>query len=117
MQDAITALHCEAADAKKSDWPQIVALYRLMERVAPCDIVRLTRNAVNLAVAVSYGERGRRALELMAPRLNGYQPYFETEADLMHRTGHFERARVAYGLPLVLTTGRAEPNAFSFITG
>ncbi len=35
LQAAIAAVHAEAARAEDTDWPQIVALYRLLSRVAP----------------------------------------------------------------------------------
>src|SRR5262249_43143133 len=35
LQAAIAALHCEAVRAEDTDWPQIVRLYELLERVQP----------------------------------------------------------------------------------
>jgi RNA polymerase sigma factor (sigma-70 family) len=48
LQAAIAAVHGEAATASATDWPQILALYDLLEAVAPGPIVRLNR-----AVAVA----------------------------------------------------------------
>ena len=106
LQAAITALHCEAASAKETDWPQIAALYRLMEQIAPSDIVRL-----NLAVAVSYAEGAEKALGMMEPlarSLGKYQPYFAAKADMLRRAGQIAQARVAYESALALTTGQAD---------
>ena len=106
LQAAITALHCEAANAEQTDWPQIAALYRLMEQIAPSDIVRL-----NLAVAVSYAEGAEPALEMLKPlaqRLENYQPYHAARADMLRRAGQFEPARVSYKAALALTTGEAD---------
>jgi RNA polymerase sigma-70 factor (ECF subfamily) len=106
LQAAINALHCEAANAKETDWPQIAALYRLMEQIAPGDIVRL-----NLAVAVSYAEGAEQALELMEPlarRLDKYQPYFAAKADMLRRAGQFMAARVSYETALALTAAGAD---------
>jgi RNA polymerase sigma factor (sigma-70 family) len=48
VQAAIAALHDEAASAGATDWPQILALYEVLEQVAPGPVVRLSR-AVALA--------------------------------------------------------------------
>ena len=106
LQAAITALHCEAANAKETDWPQIAALYRLLEQIAPSDIVRL-----NLAVAVSYADGAEHALELMEPlirRLDKYQPYIAAKADMLRRAGQFGAARASYESALALTTAQAD---------
>ncbi len=48
VQAAIAALHDEAPSADATDWPQILALYEVLEQVAPGPVVRLGR-AVALA--------------------------------------------------------------------
>jgi RNA polymerase sigma factor (sigma-70 family) len=48
LQAAIAAVHGEAATAEQTDWPQILALYDVLERVSPTAIV-----AMNRAVAVA----------------------------------------------------------------
>ncbi|MEN1728409.1 MAG: DUF6596 domain-containing protein, partial [Pseudomonadota bacterium] len=50
-QAAIAALHCEAESAASTDWPQIAALYALLEQQAPNPVVTLNR-------AVALGEAG-----------------------------------------------------------
>jgi RNA polymerase sigma-70 factor (ECF subfamily) len=35
VEAAIAALHCEAARAEDTDWPQIVRLYDVLERLQP----------------------------------------------------------------------------------
>src|SRR5207244_3491834 len=45
LQAAIAALHCDAARAEDTDWPQIVRLYDLLERLQPSPIVSLNRAA------------------------------------------------------------------------
>jgi len=54
LQAAIAAVHDEAARAEDTDWPQILALYGLLERVAPSPIVTLNRA---VAVAMVQGPR------------------------------------------------------------
>jgi RNA polymerase sigma factor (sigma-70 family) len=48
VQAAIAAVHDEAARAEETDWPQILALYGVLERLAPGPAV-----ALNRAVAVA----------------------------------------------------------------
>jgi predicted RNA polymerase sigma factor len=55
LQAAIAAVHDEAASADDTDWPQILALYRLLERVAPNPMVTL-----NHAVALAMVDGARR---------------------------------------------------------
>jgi RNA polymerase sigma factor (sigma-70 family) len=60
LQAAIAALHAEAARAEDTDWPQILALYDLLERVSPNPVVTLNR-----AVAVAMVEGPHAALDLL----------------------------------------------------
>lgn len=48
LQAAIAAVHADAPTAAATDWPQILALYDMLERVDPSDAVRLCR-AIALA--------------------------------------------------------------------
>jgi RNA polymerase sigma factor (sigma-70 family) len=48
LQAAIAALHDEAPSAAETDWPQIQALYEVLERISPGPVVTLNR-----AVAVA----------------------------------------------------------------
>src|SRR5437867_4429844 len=48
LQAAIAALHCQAARAEDTDWPQIARLYEVLERVQPSPVV-----ALNHAIAVA----------------------------------------------------------------
>ena len=49
VQAAITAVHDEAKSAEATDWPQILALYEVLERVSPGPVVTLNR-AVDVAM-------------------------------------------------------------------
>jgi predicted RNA polymerase sigma factor len=49
IEAAIAALHDDAASADETDWPQILALYEVLEQVAPGPVVTLSR-AVALAM-------------------------------------------------------------------
>jgi RNA polymerase sigma factor (sigma-70 family) len=54
LQAAIAAVHDEAATAAETDWPQILALYDVLEQVSPGPVVTLNRA---VAVAMVNGPR------------------------------------------------------------
>lgn len=59
LQAAIAAVHDEAPSANATDWPQILALYEVLERVSPGPVVTLNRA---VAVAMVHGPRAGLAL-------------------------------------------------------
>jgi RNA polymerase sigma factor (sigma-70 family) len=59
LQAAIAAVHDEAPTAADTDWPQILALYEVLERVSPGPVVTLNRA---VAVAMVHGPRAGLAL-------------------------------------------------------
>jgi RNA polymerase sigma factor (sigma-70 family) len=59
VQAAIAAVHDEAATATETDWPQILALYEVLERVSPGPVVTLNRA---VALAMVHGPRAGLAL-------------------------------------------------------
>jgi predicted RNA polymerase sigma factor len=59
LQAAIAAVHDEAASSEETDWPQILALYEVLELVSPSPIVTLNRA---VAVAMVNGPRAGLAL-------------------------------------------------------
>ena len=54
LQAAIAAVHDEAPTATETDWPQILALYEVLEHVSPSPIITLNRA---VAVAMVHGPR------------------------------------------------------------
>ncbi len=60
LQAAIAAVHDEAPSAAETDWPQILALYDLLERVSPGPVVTLNR-----AVALAMVDGPRAGLALL----------------------------------------------------
>jgi len=59
LQGAIAAVHDEAPSAEETDWPQILALYEVLEQVSPGPVVTLNRA---VAVAMVHGPRAGLAL-------------------------------------------------------
>jgi RNA polymerase sigma factor (sigma-70 family) len=63
LQAAIAAIHDEAPRADDTDWPQILALYGVLERLSPNPMVTLNRA---VAVAMVHGpQAGLRLLETL----------------------------------------------------
>ncbi len=60
LQAAIAAIHDEAPSAKETDWPQILALYEVLQQVSPGPVVTLNR-----AVAVAMVDGPRAGLALL----------------------------------------------------
>ncbi|MFY9574868.1 MAG: RNA polymerase sigma factor [Blastocatellia bacterium] len=108
VQAAIAAVHCRAARAGDTDWPQIVRLYDLLEQLQPSPIVSLNR-----AVAVAMVEGPRRGLELIdqllaAGDLDDYHLLHAARADLLRRSGSSLEAGRSYKQALGLVTNDSE---------
>ncbi len=108
LQAAIAALHCQAARAEDTDWPQIVRLYDLLDRLQPSPIVSLNRAA---AVAMADGPRPALALiDALAAtgELDRYHLLHAARADLLRRLGSSAEAAKSYARALALVTNDAE---------
>ena len=108
LQAAIAALHCRAARAEDTDWPQILRLYELLERIQPSPIVSLNR-----AVAVAMVDGPRRGLELIealaaSGDLDVYHLLHAARADLLRRIGSAAEAAKSYARALELVTHDSE---------
>jgi RNA polymerase sigma-70 factor (ECF subfamily) len=114
LQSAIAALHAEASRAEDTDWPQIVALYDTLVRVAPTPVIALNRA---VAVAMVDGpQEGLAAIDALtaAGALDDYGPLHAARADMLRRLGRRQEAAEAYqrGVELI-----ANPTERSFLTG
>jgi RNA polymerase sigma-70 factor (ECF subfamily) len=108
LQAAIAALHCQAARAGDTDWPQIVRLYDELERLQPSPVVSLNR-----AVAVAMAEGPRPALAIIdrlaaAGDLDNYHLLHAARADLLRRAGSPSEAAKSYTRALALVTNDSE---------
>jgi RNA polymerase sigma-70 factor (ECF subfamily) len=108
LQAAISAVHCQAARAVDTDWPQIVSLYDVLERLQPSPIVSLNR-AVALAMA-SGPEAGLEIVDRLAASsdLDGYHLLHAARADLLRRMGAWAEAAKSYRRALELVTNQSE---------
>nr|WP_245929856.1 DUF6596 domain-containing protein [Allonocardiopsis opalescens] len=96
LQAAIAAVHDEAPDAAGTDWPQILALYDLLERIEPNPMVTLNRAA---ALAEVHGpDAGLAALAALDgdERIAGHHRLDAVRAHLLERAGETDAARAAY---------------------
>jgi RNA polymerase sigma-70 factor, ECF subfamily len=106
LQAAIAALHCQAARAEDTDWPQIAGLYELLERLQPSPIVALNRAA---AVAMVNGpQAGLALMEALSAELDNYHLLHAARADLLRRAGAFAEAAQSYQRALALVTNKSE---------
>lgn len=108
IQAAIAALHCTAAKPEETDWPQISALYTVLERIYPTPVVRLNRA---VAVAMDRGpEAGLAELDGLpdASTLDRHHLYHSARADLLRRLGREAEARNAYDRALALCENPVE---------
>jgi RNA polymerase sigma factor (sigma-70 family) len=96
LQAAIAALHDEAARPEGTDWPQILALYGLLQRMSDNPMVALNRA---IAAAMVHGpEAGLRLLaELDGDlRISGHYRLDAVRAHLFEKAGDRERALEHY---------------------
>jgi RNA polymerase sigma-70 factor (ECF subfamily) len=108
LQAAIAAVHCRAARAESTDWPHVVRLYDLLERVQPSPIVSLNRA---VAVAMVNGpERGLALVDALAAGgdLDRYHLLHAARADLLRRLGSSAAAAASYARALELATNDSE---------
>ncbi|GAA5185415.1 sigma factor-like helix-turn-helix DNA-binding protein [Rugosimonospora acidiphila] len=99
LQAAIAATHDDAATAEETDWPQVHALYLILERIAPNPMVTLNR-----AIALAETDGPRAGLALLSTldgdeRLAGHHRLLSVRAHLLEKIGdtagayeHYRRA-------------------------
>jgi RNA polymerase sigma factor (sigma-70 family) len=107
VQAAIAAVHAEATRAEDTDWPQIVALYRVLERVGGRNPVWRLNEAV--AVGMAQGpEAGLALLEGLDGALAESHRVEAVRAHLLELAGDGARAREAYRAAARRTTSLPE---------
>nr|WP_203644597.1 sigma-70 family RNA polymerase sigma factor [Streptomyces sp. SID14478] len=96
VQAAIAAVHDEAKTAELTDWPQILALYGVLEQISPNPFVALNR--VVAAAMVEGPEAGLAALRPLEsdPRLHGHHRLFAVRAHLRRLAGDRDGAIADY---------------------
>ena len=108
IQAAIAALHDEAPSDAETDWPQILAFYELLDRIAPGPVVTLNKA---VAVARTHGPLAGLATlgELEGDqRMTGNHRVEAVRAHLLEQAGFRAEARAAYETAAKLTTSVPE---------
>jgi predicted RNA polymerase sigma factor len=96
LQAAIAAIHDEAEHIDATDWPQILALYELLEQIAPNPMVTLNR-----AVALAMVRGPAAGLDLLATlqsdhRMARHHRLLATRAHLLELAGEHQAATASY---------------------
>jgi RNA polymerase sigma factor (sigma-70 family) len=110
LQAAIAAVHDEAAKVEDTDWPQILALYELLQRVAPSPMVTLNHA---IAAAMVYGPA--HGLELLRaldsdPRVACHYRLDAVRAHLLEKISDHQAAIKHYRIAAARTTSMPERN-------
>ena len=106
IQAAIAALHDRAPRAEDTDWPQILALYGLLEQVTGNPVVTLNRA---VAAAMADGPAaGLALLDALGDRLDGHYRVDVVRAHLLELAGDAEGAREHYRAAAARTTSLPE---------
>ena len=104
LQAAIAAVHAEAGDAARTDWPQILALYRMLDAVEPGPAVH-----IGLATAMAEVDgpaSGLAWLERFPDPRN--HRYHAVKGHLLLRAGEPAAAREAFARAAALTASIPE---------
>jgi RNA polymerase sigma factor (sigma-70 family) len=110
LQAAIAAVHDEATRAEDTDWPQILALYGLLQRLSDNPMVALNRA---IAAAMVHGPpTGLELLDALESdaRLRGHYRLDAVRGHLLEMTGDRERAIVHFRAAAERTTSIPERN-------
>ncbi len=108
LQAAIAALHDQAPSVERTDWRQIVALYSMLQSMAPSPLV-----ALNRAVAVGMVDGPTAALDLLdelaaAGDLRRYHLLHSARAHFLARLGRIDEAAQAYRNALTIVDHEIE---------
>jgi RNA polymerase sigma factor (sigma-70 family) len=110
LQAAIAAVHDETQRAEETDWPQILALYELLNRVSPGPMVTL-----NHAIAAAMVHGPAKGLELLRAldsdtRVAGHYRLDAVRAHLLEKMGDHQAAIKHYRIAAARTTSIPERN-------
>jgi predicted RNA polymerase sigma factor len=106
LQAAIAALHDQAQQADDTDWPQIYALYGLLEQMTGNPVVTLNRA---VAAAMAHGpSAGLALLDEVDERLDGHYRVDAVRAHLLEMAGDADAALMHYRAAASRTTSVPE---------
>ncbi len=106
LQASIAAIHDDALRAADTDWPQILAMYGLLERMSDNPMVSLNRA---IAAAMVHGpETGLKLIDQLDARLPNHHRVAAARAHLYEKSGDVERAVEHYRTAAARTTSVPE---------
>lgn len=113
LQAAISAVHDEAPSTQETDWPQILSLYEVLERVSTAPVVTLNR-----AVALAMVKGPRAGLDLLATldtdeRMARTHRLEAVRGHLLELAGEPAAARESYQLAARMTASVPEQRYLS----
>ena len=108
VQAAIAAVHDEAPGRRATDWPQIVALYDVLCRLAPSPLVDAQPGRGRRDGGRAGGRPGAARRAGGAGELRGYHLLPAARAELLTRLGRTAEAAAAYAAALALVTNESE---------
>lgn len=91
LQAAVAAVHAEAPSARETDWPQVLALYEMLERVDPSPAATLGR-----AVATTEVEGPLAGLAVLDQLPDTYHRTHAARGHMLGRLGRSDEARAAF---------------------
>jgi predicted RNA polymerase sigma factor len=103
VQAAIAALHDRAATAEQTDWPQILALYGVLERLTASPVVTLNR-----AVAAAMVDGPTTGLAILETLEDDQPRVDQVRAHLHELAGNLEQAGLHYRRAAARATNVAE---------
>ena len=108
LQAAIAATHADAATAGETNWPQVHALYLILDRIAANPMVTLNR-----AIALAETKGPQAGLDLLSTldgdeRMAGHHRLLSVRAHLLEKTGDTAGAYEHYSRAAKATASLAE---------
>ncbi len=108
LQASIAACHARARAPEDTDWARIVALYKVLGRVAPSPVVELNR-----AVAIGMASGPQAGLDVVdtltsEPSLRGYHLLPSVRGDFLRKLGRLDEARGEFERAASLTRNARE---------
>jgi len=108
LQAAIAAIHDEAPAAEDTDWPQILLLYQMLDRIAPNPMA-----TVNRALALAMVQGPEAGLALLATldedrRVASHHRLHAMRGHLLEMAGRRGESRQAFGMAARLCMSRPE---------
>jgi len=108
VQAAIAALHAEAASSEDTDWEQILALYEVLERLAPSPMAALSEAVASAMVHGTDAGLAQLALLDTVEPLSSHHRLHAVRAHLLELTGERRAARAEYLAAAEATSNDAE---------